>query len=58
MNKSAFAKVFGWLGAAALSLSQAGFHIGHIGNTDILGLLGLIAVALGVHGASSTNGQN
>jgi len=56
--KSKVAKIFGWVAAGALSLSQLGFHIGHIGNSDVLGLIGAIAGAVGIHNASNTDGKH
>jgi len=56
--KSKLAKIFGWIAAGALSLSQLGLHVGHIGNTDVLGLIGAIAAAIGIHSASNTDGKN
>lgn len=56
-----WAKIFGWaagIGNAAVVLSQNGFHAGSWHGHDFISIIASLAVALGVHGASNSNGTN
>lgn len=54
MNKSTWAKIFGWVGAALTTISASGL----LGKYGVLGTIaGGLLTSSGIHQASNTGGQ-